>query len=236
MRCVTRSARWLWAVALVICLFSPSPAAATLFKSDWYFRFEGIPEPATTPFWDCPDIAGGGLICSYLWEQGLEVSSNTDLPMYGDAGPFYDSYGVDLPLKRDLPDSGLLQIVAACRDGESPCFRTFTPLSLHISSYADEPSVGMFVTSSRGGFRTTSNGAVNLSGAKWTDISSMEIGLYLPNRCGSSEDACEHGEQALYLDSLVYADRLDPVPEPTSLALLAAALFVRRLRARPSRI
>lgn len=235
MWCVTRSARWLSAVAVVIAVSLPSTADGTVFRVDWDYGLSGFepPDPNPTAFWDCPGVTGAGLICASLWEQGLEVSSTNDLPMYGDVGPFYDAFGVDLPLESDLPDSDLLSITAVCRAGESPCFSTFTPIRLSLSGFGDEPDIRMFVTSSRGGLRTTSTGVVDLKGEKWTDITSMSVGLYLPNRCGRSDDECERGEQALYINSLVFADRLDQVPEPAVLTMLGAALLLRRVRGRP---
>ena len=96
--------------------------------------------------------------------------------MYGDGAPFYDAAGHRLPLKSDLPDSGLLRIVAACRDGKKPCFGTFTPLSMAVDTLvtSSDAEAGAFVVSSRGGLVKTSSGLASFAGADWTDIAWME--------------------------------------------------------------
>lgn len=229
MRCFPRSARWLSAIALVMAVSSPSTAEAALFEVDWDFDLGfDTPDPNPTAFWDCPGAAAGGLICRYLWEQGLEVRSNNDLPMYDAGGPFYDAFGVDL-------SDALLRIEASCRDGEAPCFKTFTPLRLNTSFFSDDPGVGLFVQTDNGSTSTSSEGWLDFT--DWGAITFMEIGLSLPDSCSDpDEPECGHGEQALYINRLVFEAQPEPVPEPTPLALLGAALLVRRLRARSSRI
>ena len=109
----SRSTRWFTAITLLAGVLWTSPAAAELFETDWYYPTGGeVPDPNPTPFWDCP-LVGESLICSWLWEQGLEISSNTQLPMYGDGAPLYDAIGTNLPIESFLPDAGLLRIVAA---------------------------------------------------------------------------------------------------------------------------
>jgi len=181
------------------------------------------------------DFGGGGLICGYLWQSGLEISSDTDLPLYGDGGPSYDAYGTDLPLESDLPDSGLLSIDVACRVGHAPCFKTFTPLRMSVYAAADYPGTGAFV-SGAGGLVKTLNGTVDFTGGGWTDIRSLEVGMYLIDECGDPENErrCFGREQRLYISSLTF--EAQPVPEPGTVLLLGVALLLRKVRGALSRI
>jgi hypothetical protein len=231
-----RSARWVSATSLLVGMLWTSPANADLFVATWNHHLHEVPEPTVTPFWDCRDFGGGGLICAWLWQSGLEISSDTDLPLYGDGGPSYDAYGTELPFESDLPDSGLLRIVAACRVGQAPCFKTFTPIRISVDAYAEDTDVGAFMTSSRGGLVTTSNGTASFTGTAWTDITSMAIGMYLPDECGDPdiEDECGQGEQRLYVNGLTF--EAQPVPEPGTVWLLGAALLLRSARGPLARI
>ena len=219
-----RKAPWFSVVALLVGVMWTSPAAAALYESHWNFLLasDKIPDPNPTPFWDCPTVAADGLICSYLWGLGIEVSSNTALPMYGDGGPRYDEFGVPLPLESELPLPGLLRLAPACRDGMSPCFKVFTPS--YMEAFSNDPDVGVFMTSSRGGLVTTLNGNATFAGAEWTDIAWIQVGLFFPDACGDPQSGlqCGPGEHTLYVQRLHY----EAVPEPAVVWLLGAGLFM----------
>ena len=232
-----RRMRWLAMVALLGLLWV-SPAAATSFTATWNVVPNTPPPPAPpppSPFYDCPTWGGGGLICNWLWDQGLEVSDTSPfLPMYGDSGPFFDAFGDDqLPLESEVTAfSSLLQIVPKCLAGIDPCFDTFTPLSMVAEGYFSWTQGGVFFVSSNGGLLTTSNGLANFSGPEWTNITWMGIGLFLPDACGDPESDCVSEEQALYIHRLTFD--ATAVPEPASTLLVGTGLLalLRRYRRR----
>src|SRR5262245_51870174 len=122
-----RRTRWTTTIVVLVALLWVSPAAADPFVATWDVAPSTFPDaPPPSPFYDCPGWGGGGLICAWLWDQGLEISSKTFLPMYGDGGPFYDAFGTDPPLESDIAvGGGDLGIVAKCLPGLGPCINTF---------------------------------------------------------------------------------------------------------------
>ena len=237
MSLLPRRTSCLAAVVILVGVTWTSPANAALFEATWNHHLNAgeVPDPNPTAFWDCNFVGAGGLICAWLWDSGLEISSNTELPMYSDV--FYDAYGSQLPIESFLPDTGLLRIVPECRDGLDPCFSTFTPLSMVADAFTthSDAAAGVFVTSSRGGLVTTFDGLATFAGAEWTDIAWMEVGLFYPDACDDPESGldCGGGEQGLTVERVRFeAD----VPEPASTLLLGTGLvaLMRRRRARAS--
>ena len=159
-----RTSHLLLVVALLVGPSWVAPVAADTFTATWDYNLKAeVPDPS--PFYDCGSVGAGGLICAWLWDQGLEVSDNlSNLPMYGDGGPFFDAFGFDLPLESDVTvGGGLLRIVPKCLDGIQPCFDTFTPLSMVADGYFTQAPGGVFFTSSEGGLLTTLNGLGNFA-------------------------------------------------------------------------
>jgi hypothetical protein len=232
-----RKTRALLATAFLSAVLWTAPATAAPFTVTWDFGFSNPFEvPATTPFYDCSAGWGaGGLKCHWLWEQGLEISSATGVPMYGDGGPFYDAAGHDLPFESEIPlgaGAGLLKIVPECRAGLEPCFDTFTPLNISASVFFSNARGGVFFTSSRGGLVTAPNGVATFTGPEWTDIEWIYVGLYLADECGDILSDCRGFERGLDINRLTF-DAV-PIPEPASVLLLGPALLalVRRYRRR----
>jgi hypothetical protein len=226
-------------IAVLLVVGWTAPAAADTFTATWDFHLQGgeVPDPNPTPFYDCDEVFSGGLFCSWLWEQGLEVTSTTALPLYGDGGPFYDAFGDELPFESDIPQgggfgAGLLQIAPACRPGLSPCFETFTPLHGVADAFLQRSPGGVFFTSSRGGVVTSPDGVANFAGPQWTDIAWMYVGLYIADECADPEADCSPGEQQLSLENLTFA--AEPIPEPAAVLLVGSGLLalVRRYRRR----
>lgn len=228
--------------ALAVLLFAgwTPPASADTFTATWNFHLQGgdIPDPNPTPFYDCP-FMGESLICDWLWDQGLELSSATPLPLYGDSGAFYDAFGSGLPLASEISHGtefgfgdGLLQVVPACRPGLQPCFAAFTPTSMSTNGFFSSGEGGVFFTSSRGGLVVAPDGQATFSGPEWTDIAWMYVGLYRPDECADSDADCLRGEQMLDIHSLTF--EAEAIPEPASVLLVGSGLLaiVRRYRRR----
>ena len=207
-----------------------SPITAT-YTATWTAAANAGDPPAPSPFYDCPGWAGGGLICQWIWDQGLEVSSLTALPMYGDDGPFYDALGTPLPVG---PGGGyVLGIRVNCRPGLEPCINTFTPRSIDVDLENQRGAVRISFLSSQGGLVTAGPGLVNFVGAEWTDITSIWIGLFRPDECGDPDtelDCTRDGELGLYVRSLTFD--ATAVPEPASVLLMCTGLLavLRRYR------
>jgi hypothetical protein len=231
-----RTLRVLVTVAVLIGLSWSAPASAEQFTATWSHVPTTPPvPPPPSPFYDCPTWGGGGLICERIWDQGLEISSSASLPMYGDFGPFFDAFGFRLPLESEIGfDSGLFQIVPECLPGIEPCFETFSPLRLLASPFMSGPfQGGMFVRSSKGGLITTAGGVVNFTGPEWTDITGMEIGLFLPDSCSEPEnefDCFGLWERGLSIGQLTFT--AEPIPEPGSVLLLGLGLLAAGRRQR----
>ena len=156
-----RTSRVLLVVTLLVGLSWVAPAAAETFTATWDYGLRSeIPDPS--PFYDCDFVGSGGLICDWLWDQGLEVSSPS-YPMYANPTPYFDAYGFRLPLESEIGGGdGLLRIVPKCLAGIQPCFDTFTPLSMVADGFFTRAPGGVFFTSSRGGLLTTPDGLGNL--------------------------------------------------------------------------
>ena len=160
-----RTSRLLFVVTLLVGPSWVAPAAAETFTATWDYHLDGGDVPDPSPFYDCGSVGAGGLICNWLWDQGLEVSAISFGPLYGDGGPFFDAFGFGLPLESDIGfGDGLLRIVPRCLDGIQPCFDTFTPLSMVADGLFTRAAGGVFFTSSRGGLLTTSDGLGNFDG------------------------------------------------------------------------
>jgi len=195
---VQRTSRALLVVMLLVGPAWAAPAAAETFTANWTF-YTGGKVPAPSPFYDCDFMGSGGLICQWIWSQGLRLSDNPpNFPMYGDGAPYFDAYGFDLPLESEA-SGALLQIVPKCLGGI--CFGTFTPLSIVTEGRVDfydyyspdgvsEPG-GVFFASSKGGLITTLDGLANFAGPEWTDITWMGIGLFWPDGCGDPYPTAE---------------------------------------------
>ena len=231
-----RTSRVLLVVTLLIGTSWVAPAAAETFTATWDYDLRGGQVPDPSPFYSCGFVGSGGLICNWLWEQGLEINdADTNFPMYGDGGPYFDAYGLDLPFESGA-DSGdaLLRIVPKCLDGIQPCFDTFTPLSMVTDADFSRASGGVFFASSRGGLLTSASGLGNFAGPEWTNIEWMEIGLFLSDACDDPESGvdCDRGEQRLSIRSLTFD--ADPIPEPASVVLLGTGFLalIRRYRRR----
>lgn len=230
------------AAAFVLGLLFALPAGAAPLTATWrvvpHTQPPVLPDPS--PRYDCDLWAAGGLICEFLWDEGLELRSETGLPLYGDGEPFYDAFGFDPPFKSDIsPFDQLLSISSSCRAGLEPCFDTFTPRGLTVSLFAEAIPAGLFVISSKGGLVTVPGPgagqslAVSFSGDKWTDVTAIGIGLFLPNSCGGPEDRgrCnESGELNLTVDELRFD--VGPVPEPATALLFGAGLIAALRRSR----
>ena len=231
-----RTSRVLLVVTLLVGPSWVAPAAADTFTATWDYDLRGGVVPDPSPFYDCDFVGSGGLICNWLWDQGLEVRDNPpNSPMYGDGGPFFDAFGFHLPLESDVSaGDGLLRIVPKCLAGIQPCFDTFTPLSMVASTHFTRSPGGVFFTSSKGGVLTTSDGLGNFAGPEWTNIAWMDIGLFVPDACDDPESGvdCDRGEQGLHVHSLTFD--ADPIPEPASVVLLGTGLLAlaRRYRRR----
>jgi hypothetical protein len=198
-----------------------SPVSASPFTVSWAgFDFiRDADEQPPSPFYDCFGWSAGGLHCEWLWESGLKVSKSPgyELPMYGDGGPFYDLYGIDVT--DFLPD---FSIQAECLAGIAPCFHTFTPRD--IWAYGANSTVGLFFGSSRGGRVIVPPGAsghVSFDGPEWTDITAMWVGIYVPEACMDPELDCSADELAL--GPLTFD--ATPIPEPVSTLLVGAGLL-----------
>jgi hypothetical protein len=206
-------------------------AAAETFTATWDYDLRAeIPRPR--PFYDCSFVGSGGLICDWIWDKGLEVSGE---PMYADPTPYFDAHGFRLPLESDVDAAdGLLQIVPKCLSSFHPSFDTFTPLSVVADGFFTRSPGGVFFTSSRGGLVTTLDGLGAFAGPEWTDISWMNVGLFIPDGCDDPESGlrCDAGEQALSIYSLTFDAQ--PIPEPASVVLLGTGLLAlaRRYRRR----
>ena len=236
-----RRTRWMSLIALLVGLLWAPPATAAPFTATWHV----VPGPFSTPpppspFYDCPTWSGGGLICHWIWDQGLEVTVSTGAlpPMYGDYNPFYDAYGLHPPFESELTgnDGGYLAIDTNCRPGLDPCIHTFTPRNIVASLYSEGGPAGVFFTSSRGGLIKAPGGAVSVdfAGAEWTDITGMNIGIYFPDACGDPETLLRCGQGELGLDLYRLTFDATPVPEPAGLLLVGTGLLatLRRYRRR----
>jgi hypothetical protein len=228
-----RTSRVLLLVALLVGPSWVAPVAAETFTATWDYRLSGGKVPEPSPFYNCGFVGSGGLICHWLWDQGLEVSDITFGPLYGNGGPYFDAFGFQLPLESDLRNEpGLLQIVPKCLDGFQPCFDTFTPLRMEAFGNFSEAPGGVFFSSSKGGLLTTFDSVANFAGPEWTDIAWIEIGLFLPDACSDPESGveCDFGEQNVFIGSLTFDAA--PIPEPASVVLLGAGLFALARRHR----
>jgi len=229
------------ALLLSFAVLWTAPATAAPFTATWdYGPFDPYAdEQPPSPFYDCSDWGAGGLFCSWLWDQGLEVSSAVfnGPTMYGDVGPFYDAYSFDLPIKSSISSGdALLQIVPKCLPGLEPCFDTFTPRRMVADGDMEGPPGGVFFASSRGGLVRAEHGVANFGGPQWTDISWMYVGLYRPNECANPDrvqNCYNYGEQNLTLESLTF-DTEHRIPEPGSVLLLGAGLLALARRHRRS--
>ena len=229
---------WISMIALLVGPLWTSPAAAS-FIATWnvvpHTNPPTLPPPSAQ--YDCPTWAGGGLICDFLWDQGLDVSSQTFLPMYGDSGPFYDAHGTSLPFASNL-DSGVLKIDANCRTGLDPCIDTFTRTTIVVDLFAPHVDAGVFFRSNKGGLVLVPSGlqSVKFTGPAWTDIGSIDVGIFLPDECKDPNTdldcSTSAGELGLDINLLTFDATTTAVPEPTSVMLLGTGLLaiVRRYR------
>ena len=204
-----------------------APITVTL-TATWRAADHAGDPPAPSPFYDCPGWAGGGLICRWIWDQGLEVRSLTFLPMYGDSGPFYDAFGVNLPVGPS--GSGVLGIEVSCLTGLQPCFQTFTPRSINVGLDSD---AGVALISFNDGMLTSGGGVVNFVGDQWKDSTGLTIGLFLPDECADPDtnlDCSSNNELALHIRSLTFD--VTVAPEPASVLLVGTGLLavLRRYR------
>jgi hypothetical protein len=230
-----RTAPWVLIFTVLVGLAPVSPAAAAPFTATWDFDFDFPTVPDESPLYDCPSWGAGGLICRFLWDQGLTVSG-VSLRMYGDGGPFVDAFGAALPVESDISaGSGLFRIVPQCLVGLQPCFDTFTPLSMSTDPFTSGSPGGVFFLSSRGGLVTSFGGSADFSGPEWTDITSMVVGLFFPDECNDPESGleCGQGEQGLDITRLTFD--ATPVPEPASVLLVGTGMLALLRRSRRSR-
>ena len=213
---------WLW----------PAVARADIITVDWDVVPHQQQELAfdSSPFYQCSGAVYTSRLCQSLWQGGLELGT-TLFSFYDDK--WFDGFGLD---------GALALISPRCEAGLAPCFDTFTPISMQLSGFTDlDDPPNLFVASSRGGLvqipASTGLNVINFGGPEWEDITSLEIGFYLPPICetGTPDEIDAAGvncslfqEKALVPESLTF----QAVPEPM-LSLLCATgigLAVRRGR------
>ena len=222
-------------VVLLACAW-PTASHASEFTAVWSGVVPSAQPneiPPASPFYDCPTWGGGGLICDFIWDEGLELRRE-GFPIYGDSTPpFYDGFGNNTGI-----GSGDVTINAVCLPGVAPCFDTFTPIRMDMSAFDFRGASGVYFTSSRGGLimlpDANAVGTVEFSGDLWTNVTSIGIGLFTPDEC--LPDCEVEREKGMYFQSLTF--EATPVAEPATLALLGAAalgVLVRTRRRPPAR-
>jgi len=232
--------RWSAAALVCACLWT-APAGAAAITVDWDVvpHADGFLDEAT-PSYECYGEFYAGRFCRYLWQSGLELfDDGVGVALYDDR--FVDATYHDIP-ESEIPGEGI-EVRPRCESTLAPCFDVFTPLTLQLWAGAiDSFPVNVFVTSSRGGVVKLPDVdgrapvTITFSGAEWTDVDSLFIGMYRPAFCEGQtwpdiDPACKGRVLGFYVDSLTFdAD----VPEPGAVALLASGLFavVRRYRRR----
>ena len=200
-----------------------APANAEVFTATWYYDFNSY-EADPSPFYDCSHMGAQGMICQWLWDEGLEVSAPGVPRMYAGPGPFVDAYGWDLPL------NDVFQIVPKCIAGFDPCFDRFTPISLSGGAFGFEFPVATAFNG--GGVTQTQDGVFHFAPEFWTNTTELRMSMYLVGECDPFFGCLQ--EQGMDIFSFTFEADPIPVPEPAGVLLLGTGVLalIRRNRRR----
>lgn len=178
-------------------------------------------EPGESPYYSCQGIQYTNRLCSSLWEHGLELSA-AQFSFYDDK--WFDGFGIE--------DGGGGIIAPVCLSGLTPCFPTFTPLTLRIEGTSNAgPDPNLFIRSSRGGRMEIPSlsglASIHFAGSEWEDLAWLEFGFYLADECyggdpPEDEDICDPATEKAFVVGDLTFEHPPSVPEPALVTLLAA--------------